>query len=360
MRKFKPRYILYALLVLVLAFVLYLLVHDPGVPINTWTPDGNFSITEEQKNIIGNDKLRYLDISPYKDPETIQIHNGQIYAAVDGGSIIRLNEDGSDLKQVLHTGGSILGFDFDSNGILYFCDCNYNSAAAVCKFDGENMIRLPVFGITYPDAICIDDLNGILYFSNASGVSPSDLSCSPQDAYMTDMFAHTNTGSVVSFALDTGEQHTVADGFSFANGLQLTDNGKSLLINETSGNRIWKVDIETGRKNPVLTIPGYPDNLHSGSDGYTSGFAGVYSAAYSELADKPLIRKVILNLPRFVISSLNGSTDAIFIKYDSEGVVKEYNIIPDAGFTATGAVETEERVYLETISGIGKIVYYEK
>lgn len=51
----------------------------------------------------------------------------------------------------------------------------------------------------------------------------------------------------------------------------------------------------------IDNLPGYPDNLMRGSDGRIwLGFAKPRSKIVDMLADKPLIRKMILRLPRFL------------------------------------------------------------
>lgn len=356
-------FILFGFLLICIAYVLHLCIHDPGIPINAWTPNDSFSVRDAEITVIPSEELQYLELSTYKNPETIRFYNGWLYAAVDGGRIIRLREDGSDLSQVLSTGGYILGFDFDANGILYFCDCEFAGAPAICRFDGDRVEKLPLRDLTYPDALCLSADGGTLYYTNASCVSPAAWSCSPQEAYTIDMMAHSDTGTVWSYDFRTQTQRLIADGFCFANGLQLTEDGKSLLVNETTDNQIWRIDLVNGEKKALLSVPGFPDNLHAADGGYWSGFAGSYAPAYAGLSNKPLLRRILLNLPRFVLRSDSGNTaeqDAVFIKYDADGNVLAYNTVENTGFTVTGVVETDSRIYLESISDVDRICYYEK
>lgn len=362
-KKPKLRYILFGILGVFLFLVCYLFLHDPGIPVNTWRPDDQFSVQDYQRTVIDPAVLLSLDIAPYKNPETVQVRDGWVYAAVEGGSIIRIREDGTNLEQVLHTGGAILGFDLDTQSNLYFCDCSYQGTPAICRYDGQEIHPLIIPNLTYPDALCLDETNGLLYFSNATHVSPVAYCCNPQEAYTIDMMAHTNTGSIECFDLNTWELRTVADGFCFANGIQLTKDGQYLLVNETSENHVWRIDLTSGEKTVLLTVPGYPDNLHAAGDGFWSGLARLYAPAYANLANKSLLRKAITNLPVSILSSISGSAggkDMAFIKYDAEGTVLAYNIVEGIGFTTTGAVETETRIYLETLGNVSKIYYYEK
>ncbi len=363
MKKRKLWIIPLAVLAVLLAGILYLLCHDPGVPVGTWTPDEAYSVTEEKTTRVEASELRYLNIAPYQNPETIRLRDGWLYAAVDGGSIIRLREDGTGLEEVLNTGGAILGFDFDTSGNLYFCDCRFQGEAAVCVFDGQSIQTLPIAGLTYPDALCLDEEHGILYLSNASCVRVTGKLATPMEAYMIDMMAHTNTGSVVSFDLGTEEQRTVAEGFSFANGLQLSEDGRFLLVNETSENHIWRVSLDSGEKEILLCVPGYPDNLYPAKEGYWSGLSGACDPSYSSLAEKPLLRKAIVNLPPFAFTAVTGSStggNVAMIRYDAEGNLLQYLLCEGSGFTVTGGAETGERLYLESITSADRICYLER
>ncbi len=279
---------------------------------------------------------------------------------MDGGTIVRLHEDGTGLEKVLSTGGAILGFDFDEQGSLYFCDAG-NSA--VCRFNGQTIQELPSEGLTYPDALCIDDENQVLYCSDASCIRPEEYGGSPLAAYMVDMMAHTNTGRIVAYDLRTGQQRTVSMGFSFANGLQITEDGEALLLNETSGNRIWRIEISSGEKTMLLTVPGYPDNLHPAETGCWSGLSGSYASSYASLSEKLFLRRAIVNLPHFVFTGMarsSGGRNAAMVQYRSDGTVCRYLVVENAGFTVTGAVETIDRIYMESISTLNRIAYLEK
>lgn len=360
MKKKQAMTALLVVLALLLLYSGYLFLHDPGIPVGTWVPDEAFSVTNDQSARVDASALHYLDIAPYKNPETIQLHDGWLYAAVDGGTIIRLHEDGTGLENVLSTGGAILGFDFDEQGCLYFCDAG-NSA--VCRFDGQTIQNLPSEGLTYPDALCIDDKNQVLYYSDASCIRPKEYGGSPLAAYMVDMMAHTNTGRIVAYDLKTGQQRIVSLGFSFANGLQLTEDGEALLLNETSENRIWRIEIASGEKTLLLTVPGYPDNLHRAESGYWSGLSGSYASSYANLSDKLFLRRAIVNLPHFVFTGMarsSGGGEAVMVQYRSDGTICQYLVLENVGFTVTGVVETADRIYLESISNLDRIAYLEK
>ena len=91
-KKPKLRYILFGILGVFLILVCYLFFHDPGIPVNTWKPDDRFSVQDSQRTVIDPAVLLSLDIAPYKNPETVQVRDGWVYAAVEGGNIIRIRE----------------------------------------------------------------------------------------------------------------------------------------------------------------------------------------------------------------------------------------------------------------------------
>ncbi len=75
----KKRRIITALLAVLSVLLLYggyLFLHDPGIPVGTWVPDEAFSVTDEQRTSVDTSALHYLDIAPYTNPETIQLHDG--------------------------------------------------------------------------------------------------------------------------------------------------------------------------------------------------------------------------------------------------------------------------------------------
>ena len=104
----------------------------------------------------------------------------------------------------------------------------------------------------------------------------------------------------------------MARGFSFANGIALSSDGRSLFVNETGRYRLWKIDgrandldVQSGSPQARVlldNLPGYPDNLMRGRDGRI--WVGLFkprNPAADSLAERPFLRKILLRLPRFLL-----------------------------------------------------------
>ena len=73
-----------------------------------------------------NDRLANLNpiaLGGEAGPEHVVLApDGKLYAAVASGNILRMNPDGSAQEVFVHTGGRVLGFDFDAAGNLIAAD----------------------------------------------------------------------------------------------------------------------------------------------------------------------------------------------------------------------------------------------
>jgi hypothetical protein len=68
-------------------------------------------------------RLQHIDLKGEVGPEHVAIGpDGKLYTAVDGGKILRMNQDGSGQEVFARTGGRVLGFDFDAAGHMVGAD----------------------------------------------------------------------------------------------------------------------------------------------------------------------------------------------------------------------------------------------
>ena len=364
---------------------LYLCLHDPGYRIGTWAPRGK-DIAASAKGsaafpaAFSPGELSYLDTAPYRNPETIVYHDGWLYASVDGGIIIRIREDGTGLERVVSTGGCILGFDFGDDGTLYFCESDLGGTACLCSaspLDGFAVKALSTGAageaFSYPDALCIDADARKIYVADACEVRPADYGGDVMDAYYVEMLARTDSGRVFAYDLQSGETELVASGFAFANGLQLTSDGESLLVNENLEGRVWRIPMsmrgarrgDAGMKVVLDGISGYNDNMSRSADGgYWIGVPSPVSAGYESLADKPLLRRALLNLPNAVRGALMGASterELQFFRMEEDGSVSAWYRDDKLGYgMTTGVCEAGDRLYIEHLNGQSRIGYLER
>ena len=155
--------------------------------------------------------------------------------------------------------------------------------------------------------------DGTIYFTDASGrFAPADWG-GTLEASVLDILEQAATGRVLSHDPATGLTRIVAHGFSFANGIALSADERTLFVSETGRYRIWSVDRRAGdldvrggspQASVLLdNLPGYPDNLMRGRDGRI--WVGLFrprNPAADGLSQKPAMRKVLLRLPRSLTS----------------------------------------------------------
>ena len=372
------KWILLAVVACLVVCVLYLCLHTPEHMGKSWTARSTENTLMTQAKGVG--ELKYIDISPYKNPETTIYRDGYLYSSVEGGIIIRCREDGSELTEVLSTGGCILGFNIADNGTIYICEPEYNGVAALLAARPENSYALEIVStgteaepFVYPDALCLSADGNTAYVSDACKVKTVDYASLPMHAYYVDMMGRTETGRVYRVDIQTGETKLLTYGYAFANGIGLSSGGDYLLLNENLTGDLWAIDtnIENVPKGEAGTrvlhqgLPGYIDNMSSAVDGnYWIGVPSSVSDVYEKMFDKPVMRKLMLNLPDAVRSGiLDAAAKPVtqFIKCDQNGNVVEYyyDDSTDYGMT-TGACETDSRIYVEHLNGSNALAYFEK
>lgn len=306
--------------------------------------------------------------------------DGKIYAAVESGKILRLDADGSALEVWANTGGRVLGFDFDARGRLIAADAmrgllaveaggGLNGAPGADKKIQVLADKVGVDGkddpIRYADAVVVAR-DGKIYFTDASRhFGPKEWG-GTFNASVLDIVEHASTGRVLMYDPATRRTQIVIDGLSFANGLALARDERSLFVAETGEYRIWKIDVDarglsakstantTAIGGPqarilIANLPGYPDNLMRGMNGRIwLGLAKPRGAALDDLAAKPFLRKMTLRLPKFLwpVPPAYGHV----IAFDEEGKIVADLQDPSGKYPeTTGVAETADRLYIQSL-----------
>ena len=268
--------------------------------------------------------LQSISLAGNAGPEHVAIGpDGRLYVAVEGGRILRMQQDGAALEVFAQTGGRVLGFAFAADGQLYAAD----ALRGLLLIDRVGQVQPLVthFGdepIRYADAVVVAR-DGRVYFSDASTrFAPAEWG-GTFEASVLDILEQSATGRVFEYNPLTQTTRQVATGFSFANGLALTADEQHLLVVETGRYRVWRIAIgaqdldvrslEAGASTsttsaataaPAATVlldnlPGYPDNLMRGLDGRIwLGFTKPRSAVVDRMAPYPWLRRLTLRLPR--------------------------------------------------------------
>ena len=305
--------------------------------------------------------LRTIDIGSEVGPEHLAFGpDGKLYAAVTSGNLLRMDPDGSRQQVFAHTGGRVLGFAFDAAGNMVVADA-MKGLLAITPDAKVSVLADRVSAedpIGYADAVVVAP-DGTVYFTDASTrFAPAQWGGTYQ-ASVLDIMEQSATGRVLAYAPATKRVRIVAHGFSFANGIALSVDGKSLFVNETGRYRIWKLDSAAERLDVrsgsvqarVLldNLPGYPDNLLRGRDGRI--WVGLFkprNPAADSLARKPFLRKVLLRLPRFLLP-LGNSYGHVFAIDEAGRVVDDLQDPSGAYPETTSATETADRLYIHSL-----------
>ena len=312
--------------------------------------------------------LRMIDLKGEIGPEHIALGmDGKLYTTVLSGNILRMNPDGSGQEVFANTGGRVLGFDFDAAGNLVAAD----AVKGLLSIAPDGKVRLltdQVGGdpIRYADGVVVAR-SGKMYLSDASTrFAPKDWG-GTFEASVLDILEQASTGRVLEYDPAARTTRVVARGISFANGVALSQDEKSLFVNETGKYRVWKIavdanDLDIGQlpagaqaQARVLldNLPGYPDNLMRGLDGRIwLGFAKPRGAAIDNMAGKPWLRRLTLRLPR-VLWPIPKPYGHVIAFTDDGQVVADLQDPAGAYPETTAITETADRLYVQSLHAHG-------
>jgi sugar lactone lactonase YvrE len=306
-------------------------------------------------------QLQRIDIGSEFGPEHIAFGpDGKLYAAMSSGTLLRMDADGSRREVLASTGGRVLGFDFDAQGRMLAADAMKGLLAIGRDGRVELLADRVSLGdpIRYANSVVVAR-DGTVYFTDASArFAPSQWG-GTYEASVLDILEQAATGRVLAYDPVTHGTQVVAQGFSFANGIALSADGRSLFVAETGRYRVWKLDatargIDVQRGTPQARVlldnlPGYPDNLMRGRDGRI--WVGLFkprNPAADSLAPHPFLRKVLLRLPRAWLP-LGKPYGHVFAIDEDGHVTEDLQDATGAYSETTGATETAQRLYIHSL-----------
>jgi len=207
--------------------------------------------------------------------------------------------------------------------------------------------------------------SGKMYFSDASTRFAPKVWGGTFEASILDILEQSATGRILEFDPANGQTRVMAQGLSFANGVALSQDEKSLFVIETGKYRVWKLALDANKlqlgDGPVPAgaqilfdnLPGYPDNLTRGRDGKVwLGFAKPRNPTIDNFANKPWLRALTLRLPRALwpIPKAYGHVMA----FSEDGKVRIDMQDPSGSYPeSTGVTETADRLYIQSLHAKG-------
>jgi sugar lactone lactonase YvrE len=286
---------------------------------------------------------------PGNAPEDVVVDaDGQIWAGVDDGRIVRISPDGQTAV-VGDTGGRRpLGLAVALDGRLLVCTSPGGLLAMdtgsgkfetlVEEVDGRrlqfcsNVIEMP---------------DGTMYFTEST-------SAFTYAHFKGAILEARGRGSLFRRDPD-GTVLTVVPGLYFANGVTPTADGSALVFAETQGRRLskyWLTGPQAGTVTPLaVNLPGHPDNISTGTDGriWVAIVSPVNAAADALAPRLPALRKLLWKLPDRLQPQIKPEVWAVAFDPDSgEAVAGLRTEHPSFGMV-TGLVEAGDRLWMGCI-----------
>ena len=321
--------------------------------------------------------LGEADIGIYTRPETVLYRDGYLYSSCHGQHI-RTSEDGF-VTELLYDSkdGETVGFDFDSDGNIIFCDVRFSGTTpGIYKADisGEETVVTALCTevegekLCCPDALAVAD-DGIVYFSEATQFSPVKYGNATL-AFQYECYYHSSNGKVCAYNPATGEAWVIASGFSGANGIALSFDGQYLYLSETMEYCVWRIPISAkhatkgnGAELFLSNLPGCVDNLNRGLNGlYWVGLVSPRTPSWDKMLGNVALRKILLRYSTIPDPSVRENapadgTAAVFA-FDDSGRICEFLMAEGTEYySVTGATQTDDRLYLHSNNYTGYIGY---
>ena len=309
-----------------------------------------------------------IDLRGERGPEHVLAGpDGSVYAGVVSGRILRLSPDGAEQHVFADTGGRPLGLAFDAAGNLIVADARMGLLSIAP--DGSQVVLVaagPAGKLAFPNAVAVG-ANGTIYLTDSSRRFSAAQWGTTQEAALLDIMEQSATGRVLAYDPGAGTLRVVATGLSFANGLALAEDERSLFVSESGRYRVWKIaadgeNLDVGTPGPAARVlldnlPGYPDNLVRGCDGRIwLGLAGPRNGS-DAVAARPFFRELALRLPRALLPRPAPYGHVLAFREDGT-VVDDLQDPAGLGPTITGLTETGQRRYLHNVDD-GKLSWLE-
>jgi sugar lactone lactonase YvrE len=270
--------------------------------------------------------------------------DGTVYTGTDDGSVFAVSPDGDTIRRVVNTGGRPLGLEWMPDGRLLVCDARAGLLAVDVASGAVEVLATEVDGV--PMVFCnnaaVED-DGAIWFSDSSRVHPVE-------RWKADMVEDTRTGRLLRRS-PAGEVEVVLDGLRFANGVALAPDRSCVYVAETTGRTVVRHRVGGGGTDHLaVDLPGYPDNIATGSDGLVwVTIASPRDPVVERLITSPLpVRRLAWRLPEALQPAPKRNTRVMAFDHDGR-VVHDLPLDASRYHVVTGVREHHGRVWLGSL-----------
>lgn len=276
-------------------FAAYLALAPSAIDPVAWDPPAAPALTGP---LAPNELLREASLiaaGKIDGPEDVESDaQGRLYGGTNKGEVVRVS--GETLEVIANTGGRPLGLDFAPSGALIVADAikgllSISPEGQVTTLaDSEGGVR---FGFT-DDVVVASD--GAIYFSDASDVFGFG-------DHLLDMLEGKPHGRLLKYDPQTKATTALLKDLYFANGVALSRDESFVAVNETYRYRVtryWLKGPKAGTSEVLVEgLPGFPDGIsQSGRGTFWVAMFTVRSSAGDFLSPRPLLKRMVANLPR--------------------------------------------------------------
>lgn len=273
-------------------------------------------------------------------PEDVLVDDaGCVYTGLVDGRIIRIGDDGRRIEVVAETGGRPLGIEFYGDDLLV-CDARVGLLLVNPASGTVRVLATEALGKRFMfcnnAAVAAD---GTVFFTDSTerfGI----------DNWRDDLIESEKGGRLIRRSPD-GEMSLLADGLEFANGVALAPDESFVAVAETGACRLRKVSLADGAVTDLVTgLPGFPDNISTGSDGLIWITQASPKVPVLDLVRKlpAPIRLGVRRLPRWLQPAPGREVGVLAVDADGT-VVHELRGEIDGFHMLTGVRERDGKIY---------------
>ncbi|MPZ60134.1 MAG: SMP-30/gluconolactonase/LRE family protein [Propionibacteriales bacterium] len=264
---------------------------------------------------------------------------GKVLTGTEDGKIYRIGYDGGVIEQVADTGGRPLGLEMAPDRSLIVCDARRGLLSIDIRGKGGGEVG------GEPEVL-VDRIDGVpMSFCNNAAVAADGTiyftdTCARfgVDDWMGELLEHSRTGRLFRRTPE-GDVELLLDHLAFANGVALAADESFVAVAETAAYRIrryWLTGERAGQHDLLVdNLPGFPDNMSTGSDGLL--WAAI-AAPRDPMLDlmlprAPVLRKVAWALPESLLPKekrtvrVQAYDDAGTLVHDLNGTHDNFHMV---------------------------------